>query len=143
METENDAEPVRPDHRIVVGTDGSESAMRAVDWAAGQADRTGATLEIQTAYEPGYVFVTKDEIRMNMERLVSEAEARVAKLAPRVITKTKAHEESPATALIEASDGADILVVGSRGLGGFAGLLLGSVSLKCCLHARCPTIIIR
>src|SRR5271166_2279994 len=128
------AEPAGSSHRIVVGVDGSENAMRALEWAAAQADRTGAVLEIQTAYEPGYVFVTQDEIKRNMERVVEEAAARVAELAPRVTTKSEIHEEAPATALIEASDGADLLVVGSRGLSGFAGLLLGSVSQKCCLH---------
>jgi nucleotide-binding universal stress UspA family protein len=53
------------------------------------------------------------------------------------------HQEHPASALIEASDGADLLVVGSRGLGGFRGLLLGSVGHQCVLHARCPVVIIR
>ncbi len=130
-------------HRIVVGVDGSEIAMKALDWAALEADRTGAVLEIHTAYEPGYVHVTQDEIQKNMERLVEEATARVAQLAPGVTTKSVTREESPATALIEASDGADLLVVGARGLGGFKGLLLGSVSQKCCLHAHCALVVVR
>jgi nucleotide-binding universal stress UspA family protein len=145
MSTEptTNAEPESSSHRIVVGVDGSEDAIKALEWAAVQADRTGAVLEIQTTYDPGYVFITQDEVKRTMERIVKEAAARVAKLAPRVTTKSEIHEESPATALIEASDGADLLVVGSRGLGGFEGLLLGSVSQKCCLHARCPLTIVR
>jgi nucleotide-binding universal stress UspA family protein len=145
MSTEpaGNAESVGSSNRIVVGVDGSETSMRALDWAAAEADRTGAVLEIQTAYEPGYVHVTHDEIQRSMERLVEEAAARVTKLAPRVTTTSETHEESPAKALIEASDGADLLVIGSRGLGGFKGLLLGSVSQKCCLHAHCSLAIIR
>jgi nucleotide-binding universal stress UspA family protein len=129
--------------RIVVGVDGSESASMALDWAAAEADRTGAVLEIQTAYEPGYVHVTKDEIQRRMDVLVEEAAARVAKLTPGVTTISGTHERTPAKALIEASDGADLLVVGSRGLGGFKGLLLGSVSQQCSHHARCPVTIVR
>jgi nucleotide-binding universal stress UspA family protein len=130
-------------HRIVVGVDGSESAMRALDWAASEAERSGAVLDVQTAYEPGYVFVTKDEIQHCMDELVKEAAARVAKLAPGVATTSGTHEMKPAEALIEASEGADLLVVGSRGLGGFKGLLLGSVSEQCSHHAGCPVTIVR
>jgi len=67
----------------------------------------------------------------------------VAKLAPGVTTVGHTHEESPAVVLIEASEGADLLVVGSRGLGGFKGLVLGSVSQQCSHHARCPITIVR
>jgi nucleotide-binding universal stress UspA family protein len=136
-------EPAGTGHRIVVGVDGSEDAERALEWAAAQADRTGSVLDIQTAYEPGYTFITHDEVERTMERRVDEAAAYVAKVAPRVVTKSATHEEGPAAALIEASEGADLLVVGSRGLGGFAGLLLGSVGLQCSLHAHCPVTIIR
>ena len=145
MSTEpaGNAESAGSRHRIVVGVDGSEIAMSALDWAEAEADRTGAVLEIHTAYEPGHEFITHDEVQMSMGRRVEEAVSRVAELAPRVTTTRGMHGESPEEALIEASDGADLLVVGSRGLGGFTGLLLGSVSQKCCLHARCPLVIIR
>ena len=131
------------DHRVVVGIDGSAESMRALDWAAAEAGRSGATLEIQTAYEPGYEFITRDEVQRTMDRLVAEARAHVATEAPGVTTSSGTHEESPAKVLIDASDGADLLVVGSRGLGGFKGLLLGSVSQQCSLHARCPITIVR
>ncbi len=144
MSTESTFESEPEAHRrIVVGVDGSENANKALDWAAILADRIGAVLEIHTAYEPGYVHVTKDEIQRGMERVLEEARARVAKLVPGVTTTCQAHEETPAHVLLRVSVGADLLVVGSRGLGGFKGLLLGSVSQKCSLHAQCPTAIIR
>ena len=142
-EAEGNTGSTSSNHRIVVGVDGSEAATRALDWAAAEADRTGAALEIQTAYEPGYVHVSKDEIQRCMDVLVEEAAARVAKLTPGVTTITGTHERTPATVLVDASDGADLLVVGSRGLGGFKGLLLGSVSQQCSHHARCPITIVR
>lgn len=130
-------------HRIVVGVDGSDAATKALDWAAAEAERSGAVLEIQTAYEPGYVHVTKDEIQRCMDALIEDARARVAKVASGVTTVGETHEESPARVLIEASDGADLLVVGSRGLGGFKGLVLGSVGQQCSHHAWCPITIVR
>jgi nucleotide-binding universal stress UspA family protein len=139
----NTAEGRGGGHRIVVGVDGSEEAGRALDWAATEADRTGAVLEIQTAYEPGYVFVSKEEIQRGMDALLEEATARVTRLTPGVTVVTGTHERTPTKVLIEASDGADLLVLGSRGLGGFKGLLLGSVSQKCAYHARCPVTIVR
>ena len=130
-------------HRIVVGIDGSPESWNALDWAATEADRSGAVLEIQTAYEPGYEFITDDEVQRTMGRLVAKAEARVAEVAPRVSITSGTHVVSPAKMLIEASEAADLLVIGSRGLGGFEGLLLGSVSQKCSLHSHCSITIVR
>jgi nucleotide-binding universal stress UspA family protein len=143
MPTEPGAVSTGSNHRIVVGVDGSDGATKALDWAAAEAERTGAVLEIETAYEPGYLHVTKDEIQRCMDVLIENAAARVAKLAPGVTTVGRTHEESPAAVLIEASEGADLLVVGSRGLGGFKGLVLGSVSQQCSHHAPCPITIVR
>jgi nucleotide-binding universal stress UspA family protein len=137
------SEPDGDRGRIVVGVDGSENGDRALDWAAAQAERTGAVLEMRTSYGPGYVFVTPSEVDQAMRHVLDAASARVAKVAPKVVMEGKSHEGSPATDLIEASEGADLLVVGSRGLGGFRGLLLGSVSHQCSLHARCPVVIVR
>ena len=137
------ARPTSSNHRIVVGVDGSENSMKALEWAAVEADHTHAVLDIETAYEPGYVFISREEVTESMERIVEEAAARVAELAPGVTTKGGLHEASPAKALIETSEGADLLVVGSRGLGGFMGLLLGSVSQQCLLHAHCSVTVIR
>jgi len=130
-------------HRIVVGVDGSENSTRALEWAAVQAERTGAVLEIQNSYGPGYTFISPSEVKLAMDRVVGEAAARAAEVAPGVAVRTTTHEGSPAHALIKLSKGADLLVVGSRGLGGFGGLLLGSVSQQCCQHAECPVVIVR
>jgi nucleotide-binding universal stress UspA family protein len=129
--------------RIVVGVDGSERSLKALEYAAAEADLRGAVLDIHTAYEPGYEFITSEEVQRAMDREIAAAVARVAEVAPGVATTSETHEESPANALIEASDGAALLVVGSRGLGGFKGLLLGSVSQKCSLHSRCQVTIVR
>jgi nucleotide-binding universal stress UspA family protein len=62
--------------------------------------------------------------------------------APDAPIETRALEGQPATVLIDSSKDADLLVVGSRGLGGFRGLLLGSVGAQCAHHARCPVLIV-
>jgi len=130
-------------HRIVVGIDGSEESLRALDWAAAQAEQTGATLDIHTAYEPGYTFITYDEVERTMDRLIAGATSRVAEAHPSVPISSGTHQDSPTKVLIAAAEGADLLVVGTRGRGGFNGLLLGSVSQQCSLHAPCPLLIVR
>lgn len=134
---------VAPEHRIVVGFDGSEAGQRALDWAAGEAARMGAVLDVHTAYDPGYEFATRDDIRRSMERIIEAATKRVAEIAPEVVVTSCIHEQSPVACLIEASRGAELLVVGTRGLGGFKGLLLGSVSQQCASHALCSVTVVR
>ncbi|MGO8864521.1 MAG: universal stress protein [Acidimicrobiales bacterium] len=139
--TESSQEPAM--HRVVVGIDGSEGGRRALEWAAAEAGRTGAVLEAHASYGPGYVFITTNEVHESLQQLIDEAADRVAQIAPGLTFKGLTHEDSAAKVLIEASEGADLLVVGSRGLGGFSGLLLGSVSHQCSLHAHCPVVIVR
>jgi len=134
--------------RIVVGVDGSETAELALAWAVGEAQRSGASLTLLAAWMfpmvVGYAFTsTVDSVRQGAIDLVEHSLARVAELAPDVSVKGETSEEPPQQALVEASAGADLLVVGSRGLGGFKGLLLGSVSQYCARHARCPVVIVR
>ena len=128
---------------IVVGIDGSDGAQKALAWAAAEAARSSIGLEVHAVYEPNYEFITHDEVQRTLDRQVAEAEDFVGKEFPDVVVTTRTHEDSPAKVLIQASDEADLLVVGSRGLGGFTGLLLGSVSQQCSLHARCPVVIVR
>ena len=130
-------------HRIVVGVDGAENADRAVEWAAIQADRTGSFLEIHAAFGPGYVFLAPSEVEATTRHWAENAAKLARRVAPELTINCVTHEGPPTPALIEASAGADLLVVGCRGLGGFRGLLLGSVSQHCTRHARCPVAVVR
>ena len=129
-------------HRVVVGVDGSEGSDRALAWAAAEAERSGAILQVVTAFKPGYEFITPDEVRESMLQVIDRATSQVAALAPTVKVEGDYHEGSPAEVLINTGHHADLLVVGSRGQGGFRGLLLGSVSQQCSLHADCPVVIV-
>ena len=129
-------------HRVLVGVDGSEGSDRALAWAAAEAERSGAILQVVTAFKPGYEFITPDEVRKSMLQVIDRATSQVAALAPTVKVEGDYHEGPPAEVLINAGHHADLLVVGSRGQGGFRGLLLGSVSQQCSLHADCPVVIV-
>lgn len=141
MSTQNVRQP--GEHRIVVGVDGSDGADRALCWAAAQAAHSGAVLEVHSASGPGYVLGVPDDVERSVQHVIDRATERAVRVAPGITVRGVAHGGWPADVLIKASDGADLLVVGSRGLGGFHGLLLGSVSQQCALHAQCPTVIIR
>ncbi len=131
------------EHRIVVGSDGSEHANKAVAWAASQALRTGSTLELVTAYGPGYVLVKPDAEQKAMDEVLDAAQAIAEERAPGITITRKNFPGEPEVVLLEEAAGADLLVVGSRGLGGFKGELLGSVSRKCVHQAPCPVVVIR
>ncbi len=143
MTIATDAAYQSPTRRLVVGVDGSEGSNRALEWAAAEAGRRGAILEAHTSYGAGYVFITSQGVHQAMQHVLDEAANHIADLAPGVTFKGVVHKGSAAKFLIEASEGADLLVVGSRGLGGFSGLLLGSVGQQCSLHAHCPIVIVR
>jgi len=134
---------------IVIGMDGSESSRQALHWAVGQAKVTGATLEAVMAWAapipwgrtptlpPGRD--PEDETR---KRLAEEVESVLGPHSALDVTETVVQGQ-PAPALIAASKHADMLVVGSRGHGTFAGTLLGSVSRHCVTHATCPVVVVR
>ena len=119
-------------HHIVVGVDGSDESNLALDWAAGEALRSGAQLDVMGSWifpgASGYVFVASIGVSEPARQVVDSALAHIARVAPQVVIRGKTSEDPPAVALVEASRRADLLVVGSRGLGAFRGLLLGSVS---------------
>jgi nucleotide-binding universal stress UspA family protein len=137
--------------KIVVGTDGSESARHALEWAYEEARLAAAELVVVHSWEYPYPDVsgstsdTRDRMRRDAEKELDEAVAVQAERgrADGVIVRKHLVESAPAKALIDESEGADLVVVGSRGRGGFASLLLGSVSRAVVQHAHCPIAVIR
>lgn len=138
---------------IVVGVDGSTGSAHALEWAAREARLRGTTLTIVSAwYPPAIMYAGSAWAGMQPDFVADLAE--VAKQALDKICDTHSEqlaglvverrvvEDAPANALLEAARDAELLVVGTRGHGGFAGLLLGSVSHQCAHHARCPVVIV-
>lgn len=133
---------------VVVGVDGSPDAARALRWAQDEARRRNATLLLVNGVEIGAAAASPYGSGVLMEQLEEGGEAVLAEALAEVRAagfeaEGRIEVGSAAHALIEASRGADLLVVGSRGHGGFVGLLLGSVSAACAHHAHCPVVIIR
>jgi len=141
---------------IVFGVDDSEEAKAALRFAVDEAKLRQATLRaIHTWHFNSYLGAAAIEgsytgFSGELEERQRAAEAALDAMLREVEAETGAMqlerrvvEGSPAAALVEESRGADLLVVGSRGLGGFAGLLLGSVSQQCAHHAACPVVIVR
>ncbi len=132
--------------RIVVGVDGSEGSKEALRWAAGQAQLTGASLEVVTAWEvpvvPYGIWAGYDagpEAQETLQQTVQEVLGTVEEGD----VVLRATEGRPAFTLLEAAEKADLLVVGSsRGHGAFVGLLLGSVGPECLTHASCPVVVV-
>lgn len=133
--------------RIVVGVDGSEASTDALHWAARQATLTGADLTAVIAWH--FPVLAGDSPLSTVPDWHTEALAAMdgliekAGLPQSLPTSREVVEGQPAKVLIEAAAGADLLVVGSRGHGGFRGLLLGSVSEQVCAHAPCPVLVVR
>jgi nucleotide-binding universal stress UspA family protein len=137
------------DKRIVVGVDGSPSSMNALRWAIRQAKLTGAEVEAVTAwsYPAGYGWAPFGDGAVDLEgeagKILFDALAEVSGIAPDVVVEPSVVFGHAADVLVRAAEGADLLVVGSRGHGGFAGMLLGSVSQHCVQHAHCPVLVLR
>ena len=140
---------------IVVGVDHSEGAKAALRFALEEAKLRQATLRVVHAWQYGYIGATgfegaypalggdikelRDGAQTTLEETLRESipETDTVEIERRVV------EGRPAAVLVDESRGADLLVVGSRGHGGFTGLLLGSVSQQCAHHAACPVVIVR
>jgi nucleotide-binding universal stress UspA family protein len=137
--------------RIVVGVDGSAPSKAALTWAARQARLTGATVEAIIAWQYpatyGYTMPAAPEINYNYEEIAAEVIAdTIAEVCGRgelVKIISRVVEGNAAQVLLDASAGAELLVVGSRGHGGFFEALLGSVGQHCVHHATCPVVVIR
>jgi nucleotide-binding universal stress UspA family protein len=136
-------------HRIVVGIDGSESSVGALHWAAQQAGLSGSALAVvmtwewPTSFGIGAYFPDDYDPASDAHKMLDDAIEKLRGAYPDVTIRPIIVEGHPAPALVEASQGADLLVVGSRGRGGFSGMLLGSVSEYCAHHVPCPITIVR
>ncbi|MEU7531454.1 universal stress protein [Saccharothrix sp. NPDC042600] len=136
---------------IVVGVDGSASALSAVAWAAREAERHRVPLRLVHAYlvpTRGYpeIVLTGHEVRHAIEeqgrRWLAEAEA-AAKAAADVPVEVSLEFAGAAGAMVWESERARLVVLGSRGLGGFSGLVVGSVAVALAAHGKCPVVVVR
>jgi nucleotide-binding universal stress UspA family protein len=134
--------------RIVVGVDGSESAQRAIRWALDEARARRATLVLVHAWQPAFVGgdsflpVPADSAAMaEIAQHLLERSANAEDTDGIVVERLAACGAAP-EALIDAAEGASLVVVGSRGRGGFSGLLLGSVGHQVAGHAPCPVVVV-
>ena len=141
---------------ILVGVDGSHHSHRALGWAMRQAVQqhdpltvlavrpdpvrpaTGIYWGVHSYPEDGH---NLDAVRKAVQEIVDEVAAEIGERPPEISVNVASGD--PAAELIKASQDADMLVVGSRGNGGFATLLMGSVSSKVTHHADCPVVVIR
>jgi nucleotide-binding universal stress UspA family protein len=139
---------------IIVGVDGSKSSRAALEWAYAEATHHGAALTVVTTWQPPALPLSppygalgdkdyEDQPRTSALALLDKIVAELPARSPAVDVRTSIEEGSPAKVLIERSQEADLLVVGSRGRDGFAGMLLGSVSQHLVAHAHCPVVVIR
>lgn len=134
--------------RIVVGVDGSEHSGRALAFALQEARIRGATVDAVLAYPyvadyPGMEFGASPPPRQALEAEATSTLRRALDRMPSDVTVEPIVVEGPAAgALIETAREADLLVVGSRGRGGFTGLLLGSTSHQVVGHASCPVVVV-
>jgi nucleotide-binding universal stress UspA family protein len=143
--------------RVVVGVDGSQSSLTALRWAVRQAALTGAIVDAVIAWQYpvnhgaygsyGWAPVAVEESGTDFDEIAQKtlADAVAKSVDPQsaVIVRQRVVQGNPAQALLDATNGAELLVVGSRGHGGFTGALLGSVGLHCVHHAHCPVVVIR
>jgi nucleotide-binding universal stress UspA family protein len=137
--------------RIVVGVDGSEESIAALEWAAEEARARGVALEVVTIWEypVGTLLVPlgpEPPLRSGMileaKNLLDRVLDKAAGALEGVEVLRRVVEGNPAQSLIKESTDAELLVIGKRGLGGFKGLLLGSVSQQCMVHGKCPVVVV-
>jgi nucleotide-binding universal stress UspA family protein len=140
---------------IVVGVDGSDHSRRALGWAMHEAGLRRVPLQVVTVHPPPVRPATgiywglptfpdnsfdPEHARMAAQQFVDEVAKETGETAPAVTVSVVTGDA--AEELIKASSDADMLVVGSRGSGGFARLLMGSVSSQVTHHAECPVVVI-
>jgi nucleotide-binding universal stress UspA family protein len=145
---------------IVVGVDGSEESIRALRWALAEARLRGRTVQAVHAWQfpdvgewgddpylqgPSYdlSMIVPDVMRKAAEARLADAMGEVDTAGVDVEQKVIEGHAAEALLHVAENENAELLVVGSRGHGGFAGVLLGSVSQACAHHASCPVVIVR
>jgi nucleotide-binding universal stress UspA family protein len=135
--------------RIVVGVDGSTASLRAARWAAAEAERRGLALDVVHAWMPPYplnppdYFADPAPFEAQGAEILDRAMKSLAASGPVAVdTRPVLVRDYPSKALVHAAEEAELLAVGSRGRGGFSGLLLGSVSQNCVNHAPCSVAVI-
>lgn len=134
---------------IVVGVDGSASSKQALAWALRHADTTGLPVtavlawEIPANYGTAAMVLPAAEFAEEAQRALKQVVDEVAAAFPQVHVASRIVEGHPAKILLKEAEHAQLLVVGSRGHGGFVGTILGSVSQYCVTHAKCPVLVLR
>lgn len=140
-----------PGRRVVVGVDGSEPSKHALRWARFIAEGSGSTLQAVAAWQPytaygwmgiGWSPMPDWDPALDAEKGLTATVDEVFGVQRPAALDLTVLEGNAAKVLLEASQGARMLVVGSRGHGGFSGLLLGSVSASCSEHATCPVLVV-
>jgi nucleotide-binding universal stress UspA family protein len=144
--------PVSEWKTIVVGVDGSPGSRKALTWAAAEAALHGADLVVLNVWEhtllppAGSVSVSERYVPDPSQRTAEDLVQIIREVLgeePPVLVQPHVKQGRPAKVLIEESANADLLVVGKRGHGGFAGLVLGSVSQHVAAYAKCPVTVVR
>src|SRR5208337_4636659 len=143
--------PVMATKPVVVGVDGSEESLRAVEWAALEARRHSSPLRIVSvpaqvpqmhAYNASPAAIA-NALRGMAARALDAAVTRSEEVVQGLPITTDLLSGPPALAVAEAGSEASMLVVGARGAGGFAAMVLGSVSRYVAIHAACPVVVVR
>jgi nucleotide-binding universal stress UspA family protein len=137
----------RSNRLLVVGVDGSDHSKAALTWAVQQAEISGTRLLAITAWQvPPVVYAgaaLEDlEFQNHAEAVLNQAIQQTVGDQSEIALNTLVEQGYPALVLVEEARHADLLVVGSRGHGEFAGMLLGSVSEYCVTHASCPVVVV-
>jgi nucleotide-binding universal stress UspA family protein len=139
-------------HAVVAGVDGSESALRAVRWAAEEAARRRLPVRLVAAYalpagrligDPGLGVDPRAVLRDAALRQLADAADAAAEAAPGTPVEQEAVSGLAVPVLEAEADRAALVVLGDRGLGGFTGLLLGSVAVALAAHGACPVVVVR
>lgn len=144
---ENGQTEVADAERIIVGVDASDNAMRAAEWAAGEASARNVPLVIVYAIKARGVYMAElgdlgSRVRDDAQSLLDRVSDRAHDRFPNLRVVTEISDLSPAHALVALSEKAALVVVGTRGHGGFTGMLVGSVSRKLAVHAHCPLVVV-